>query len=203
MLEKKLDNWLSEKKYKCFYNFPLGGKFPDMIAIKNGEMIAFEFKSHAGEREIPTAFGQCLFYLKDANKAYIVIPKEEENLLSSYALEILKEYGVGLITIGDIGIKILLEAREFQKSNKLIIEKIKNKKLIKKTKLRIDIKNKIIDVLKSHPEGLTILSISKILGMSRFTISKYVYGLFYENLITQRKVGTSKICCLKEEKNEK
>jgi hypothetical protein len=203
MFEKKLDNWLSEKNYKCFYNFPLGGKFPDLIAVKNGEMVAFEFKSHAGEREIPTALGQCLFYLIDANKAYIVIPKEEESLISSYVIETLKEYGIGLIAIDNIDIKTLLEAKEFQKSNKLIIEKIKNKKLIKKTKLRIDIKNKIIDILKSHPEGLTILSISKILGMNRSTISKYAYGLFYENLITQRKVGTSKICCLKEEKNEK
>jgi DNA-binding transcriptional ArsR family regulator len=203
MLEKKLAIWLANKNYECFYNFPLGGKFPDLIAIKNKELVAFEFKGHVGEREIPTAIGQCLFYLRDANKAYIVIPKDEENLLASSVIETLRDNGIGLISINDNDIKNLLEAKEFHKNNISIIEKIENRKAVKKIKMKIDVKNKIIDILKEHPEGLTVNSISKLLQMSRTTISKYTYGLMIKNAVCQRKVGTSKICYLKAEENER
>jgi len=198
MLEKKLANWLTNKNYECFYNFPLGGKFPDLIAVKDKELVAFEFKGHVGEREIPTAMGQCLFYLRDANKAYVVIPKEEENLLASSVIEILRDHGIGLITVNDSNIKILLEAKGYRKNNISIIEEIKNRKVVKKTKMKIDVKNKIIETLKEHPEGLTVISISKMLGMSRTTISKYIYGLVSEGLVYQREMGPAKLCYLRD-----
>jgi len=61
-----------------------------------------------------------------------------------------------------------------------------------------NVREKVIDILKEHPEGLTILNISKILGMNRITVSKYVYGLISEKIIHQRKIGPAKLCCLKE-----
>ena len=59
-----------------------------------------------------------------------------------------------------------------------------------------NVRERIIELLKQHPEGLTILELSKALGMSRITVSKYVYGLTSENLVLQRRVGPSKLCCL-------
>jgi predicted transcriptional regulator len=61
-----------------------------------------------------------------------------------------------------------------------------------------NVRERIIKILKEHPEGLTIMNISNIAGMNRLTISKYVYGLITENLILQRKIGPAKICYLKE-----
>jgi predicted transcriptional regulator len=63
-----------------------------------------------------------------------------------------------------------------------------------------NVREKIIKVLKEHTEGLTILNISKLIGMNRITISKYVYGLIAENLVYQRKIGPAKMCYLKVRK---
>jgi predicted transcriptional regulator len=60
-------------------------------------------------------------------------------------------------------------------------------------------REKIIEILEKHPDGLTILNISKLIGMNRITVSKYVYGLISEKLIYQRKIGPAKLCCLKKE----
>lgn len=59
-----------------------------------------------------------------------------------------------------------------------------------------NVRERIIELLKQNREGLTILELSKALGMSRITVSKYVYGLIVENMIYQRKVGPAKLCCL-------
>jgi len=59
-----------------------------------------------------------------------------------------------------------------------------------------NIREKIIDILKGSPQGLTILEISKLIGMSRVTISKYIYGLISEDVVYQRKIGPAKLCCL-------
>jgi predicted transcriptional regulator len=61
-----------------------------------------------------------------------------------------------------------------------------------------NVREKVIKILEKHPEGLTLLNISKLIGMNRITISKYVYGLIAENLIYQRKIGPAKMCYLRE-----
>ncbi len=61
-----------------------------------------------------------------------------------------------------------------------------------------NIKERIIEILKKHPEGLTIIELSRILGVHRHTLTKYVYQLIGEGLIYQRKVGTAKLCYLRE-----
>jgi predicted transcriptional regulator len=63
-----------------------------------------------------------------------------------------------------------------------------------------DVKQRIIEVLKKNPRGLTTVEISKILGMHRHTLTKYIYQLLGEGLIYQREIGTAKLCYLSEEK---
>lgn len=66
-----------------------------------------------------------------------------------------------------------------------------------------DIKNEIIEILRKHPDGLTIVEIEKILKVSKHTAVKYIYQLVGEGLIHQREVGTAKLCYLKDEKNDR
>jgi predicted transcriptional regulator len=61
-----------------------------------------------------------------------------------------------------------------------------------------EIRNKIIKILKNHPEGLTIIEIAELIGKNRLTVSKYIYGLISEGIIYQRKIGSAKLCYLKE-----
>jgi predicted transcriptional regulator len=61
------------------------------------------------------------------------------------------------------------------------------------------IKEKIIETLRETPQGLNILDISRIIGKSRCTTSKYVYVLSSENAILQREVGTAKMCYIASE----
>jgi len=58
-------------------------------------------------------------------------------------------------------------------------------------------RERIIEDLKSHPEGLTLLNLAANTGINRITISKYIFGLVSEGLVLQRRVGTAKLCYLK------
>ena len=57
-------------------------------------------------------------------------------------------------------------------------------------------RDKIVDVLKKHPEGLMILDISRLIGVSRVTVSKYIYVLTLEGVVVQRRIGAAKLCFL-------
>ena len=59
-------------------------------------------------------------------------------------------------------------------------------------------KDKIFEILKKHPEGLTLQRISKITNMSRITATKYVHELIGEGRVYQRQVGVAKLCYVKE-----
>ncbi|NIO44412.1 MAG: winged helix-turn-helix transcriptional regulator [Candidatus Aenigmarchaeota archaeon] len=58
-------------------------------------------------------------------------------------------------------------------------------------------RKRIIKNLEKHPEGLTILSIAENTGINRITVSKYVFGLVSEGLISQRRIGPAKLCYLR------
>jgi len=55
-----------------------------------------------------------------------------------------------------------------------------------------------LNLLKNHPEGLTIQKISELLETSRITVTKYIHELIGEGKIYQRKVGIAKLCYAKE-----
>jgi len=192
-MEKTLSDWLASRRYDCFYNFPLGGGFPNLIAIKEKELIAFELKRRA--KDITTAMGQCLFYLSEANKVYIVIPAKEKDMLSSSVIDTLKYQGIGLI-VNNGSIKIIVEAKEFHRNNVSLIEEIRKKKEIIKAK-KGDVTELVIDILKEHPEGLTTVDIAKYIDMSRHSVTKYIYQLLGEGTIFQKEVGAGKLCYLK------
>ena len=59
-------------------------------------------------------------------------------------------------------------------------------------------KDTIIEVLKKHPEGLTLQKLSTLTEMSRLTATKYIHELMGEGKIYQREVGMAKLCYLKE-----
>jgi DNA-binding Lrp family transcriptional regulator len=61
----------------------------------------------------------------------------------------------------------------------------------------MDIKQRIIEVLSKHPEGLTFTQIAVELGMHRHTITKYIYKLDGEGVIFVRDLKTLKLCYLK------
>jgi hypothetical protein len=61
-----------------------------------------------------------------------------------------------------------------------------------------DPRKSIIEALKKHPEGLTLLSLAGFSGLHRHTVTKYVHELLGAGIIFQRSVGVAKLCYLKE-----
>lgn len=59
-------------------------------------------------------------------------------------------------------------------------------------------KKNIVDVLKKHPEGLTIGKIAKLSKMSRITATKYISELIGERKIHERRIGVARLLFLKE-----
>jgi hypothetical protein len=45
-----------------------------------------------------------------------------------------------------------------------------------------------------------ILDISRMINVSRVTVSKYIYVLTLEDIVSQRRIGAAKLCFLKEGK---
>jgi predicted transcriptional regulator len=56
----------------------------------------------------------------------------------------------------------------------------------------------IINILRKHPDGLTITSIAELAGMHRHTATKYVYELKGAGVINERDIGSAKLCYLRE-----
>lgn len=65
----------------------------------------------------------------------------------------------------------------------------------------------ILDVLREHPEGLTIVSLAELSGMHRHTATKYIYELLGAGAVLQRTVGAAKLCymcnTIKDQSDEK
>ena len=59
-------------------------------------------------------------------------------------------------------------------------------------------KQLITDMLKKHPEGLTLQKIANLTQMSRLTATKYIHELMGEGRVYQRNVGMAKLCYLKD-----
>jgi len=60
------------------------------------------------------------------------------------------------------------------------------------------IKQKILQLLETHPEGLTIESLSKKLGAHRQTITKWLFWLDGAEIIVRRRVGSATLHYLKK-----
>jgi predicted transcriptional regulator len=58
------------------------------------------------------------------------------------------------------------------------------------------VRDRILNILKNHPEGLTIKDIAGEIGMTRHSVTKYIYQLLGEKSIRFRDVGTAKLCYL-------
>ena len=197
--------WLKEQGYEYTWNVKLGTKTPDIIAFKENEIVMFEVKKHS--TEISKALGQCLFYLKNANKAYIILPKKEIKKIQPESFDLLKEHGIGLIQINK-DIKVVIEPKFFQFYNEEMMKKLKNKSLsrihfnynniLSQKSFKNNIKEKLLNVLSDHPEGLTFTQIARELGMHRHTITKYIYELKGEGIVFVRDLKTLKLCYLKK-----
>jgi len=59
-----------------------------------------------------------------------------------------------------------------------------------------NIRERLVEVLEGQTQGMTIQELSNFLGVSRNTVSKYIYGLISEDVVYQRKIGPAKLCCL-------
>jgi len=54
-----------------------------------------------------------------------------------------------------------------------------------------DVKQEIIRILETHPEGLTLQALSDKIGVSRQTIIKYIFELKGSGVIYRRRVGSA------------
>jgi len=60
------------------------------------------------------------------------------------------------------------------------------------------IKKRIIQILREHPEGLTIQDLSNTMKMHRQTVTKYVLWLVGEGVVHRRRIGAITLHYLKE-----
>lgn len=54
-----------------------------------------------------------------------------------------------------------------------------------------NIKEEIIRILGTHPEGLTVQTLSNEIGVSRQTVIKYIFELKGSRIIYRRRVGSA------------
>ena len=60
------------------------------------------------------------------------------------------------------------------------------------------LKDKILEILEVHPEGLTIESLSRIANIHRQTATKYLFWLNGAGIVYRRKVGSATLHYLKK-----
>lgn len=67
----------------------------------------------------------------------------------------------------------------------------------------IDVRQRIISILRKNKNGLSITEIADEIGMNRRSVTKYIYQLLGEGLIYHRKIGSAKLCFLKVQRGRK
>jgi len=189
-------HWIEQQGYEVAKEIPLGGKIPDILALKS-EIVAIEIKKRADE--VTTAIGQCLHYLNECNKVYIALPDNEVKRLSEHTKSTLKSHGIGLINLSKKKTQIVFEAVNANSASIFKLLMSLRKKDVANRITTENFKARIVETLRNNPNGLTILELSNLLGTHRNTITKYVYELAGARLINQRKVSTAKLCFLAED----
>lgn len=61
-----------------------------------------------------------------------------------------------------------------------------------------EIKRKAVEILRNHPEGLSIEDLSRLIKAHRQTITKYVFELKGADVIYRRRIGAVTLHYLKE-----
>ena len=187
-----VENLLLSKGHKCFYNIPIKGKFPDIVALKGKQIIAIEIKKNI--LEILLAVGQCTYYKEGVNKVYIALPSKEIERLTKTTLSILKKNRIGLIKYNKSA-KITIEASNTGiKNNSLINSLERIPEIISKN--RADVEKMILDVLTSEND-IPMNDIVKAIKINRITAAKYLAVLEAKDIITHRSVGRAKLYSVK------
>ncbi|MFH0889531.1 MAG: hypothetical protein V1836_00095 [Candidatus Aenigmatarchaeota archaeon] len=62
-----------------------------------------------------------------------------------------------------------------------------------------DFRDSLIEILKEHPEGLTIEDLSKIMKSHRQTVTKYILWLDGADMIHRRRIGAVTLHYLKKD----
>ncbi len=182
-----VERWLLSEGYSCFYNIPIKGKFPDILAVKGKQIIAVEIKKN--KLEIPLAIGQCVYYMEGANKVYIALPSDEIELLAQATLLILKKNGIGLIKYNKSA-KVVIQASDTGIRNNSLTNSLAKKPVIEKRD--VDKERAILAVLTSESD-IPLKDIAKATNISRITLSKYLAVLEAKNLVKHRSVGKAKL----------
>jgi predicted transcriptional regulator len=60
-----------------------------------------------------------------------------------------------------------------------------------------NVREEIIRILETHPEGVTVQALSDNIGVSRHTIIKYVFELKGSGILYRRRVGSATLHYLK------
>jgi hypothetical protein len=184
--------WLKAKGYEYVWGVKLGGAKPDIVAFNSSEIVALEFNKTGME----AAVHACLKYLKDANRAYILTKTDVPSTLA-------KRHGIGLIKTNH-DTKLLMESKRLPmdgaKMEKLMAM-LRGNRLSSGTDNNF--RQRIVEILRQHPEGMTIMDVSSSLKAHRHTSTKYVNELIKEGTVVQRNIGPAKLCYLKKaEKSE-
>lgn len=196
--------WLSRNGYEYTWNFKLGSKIPDLIAFKENEVLAFEFKKWA--KDFSDALGQCLFYQERANATYIVLPYDEIKKIDNAQMNSAKKNGIGIIGLNKT-VKLFLRPRFEEKDVTRIREEIRKKSFVNIASPLPNghnsegIKSKILGILEEHTEGLSISDVAKISHFHRHTITKYMHELIGAAMVHQRDLGTIKLHYLTKDYN--
>lgn len=199
--KKALLDWLGQKGYDCFSNISLGGKFPSIVALKDRNIVALEIKNRASD--LTKAIGQSLYYRQQANTVYIALPSEEMSFVSPDTMKMLRTYGIGLMSVSSVSgsptVELTVESKKTAKENAGLLAKIGAMEHAAKANGRSngDIRGSIVSLLREHLEGMSVLDVSRHIGVSRQTVAKYIYGLMSDGTVRIRKVGTAKLCYLK------
>jgi hypothetical protein len=106
VMTRELSGALEERGYEVFLEVPMLQKRIDLVARQDGQIIAIEAKV----RDWGRAFRQALRYRLCADEVYIAVSREFSHRVD---LELLAQYGIGLIEMGDAPRYLLASKRNW------------------------------------------------------------------------------------------
>jgi len=190
---EKVEKYLEKKGWKISHEVKLRGRIVDMIATKDGKIMAIEVKGGAGN--IQRGIEQALHQKNASNFSYLAIPKDRS---TKAILNSCQNLGIGLLLVSDGVEDVIKPVKSYAlPSVKNIIFKEK-----KKSQKVVSVKSSLESLFRSRAQILILKllflnsssefhanDIARKTGLAPSTISKEMPLVYNIRLILRRSQG--------------
>jgi len=198
-VEEKLRGYLIEKGFELKKSVKVKGRYPDVVAVKNGKVYMFEVKGGMGDITAGTA--AAIDFRSGSNFSFLALPIDR---ISEKEKQTMENLGLGLVGVGDeIKFIVIPKRSEMLESVKERVletpKQVEERGVPSRPGILAEVPKhkRIVSLLLRYPErNFTIRELSELSRTPYANTWRFVRKLYASGIILQERIGPSISCRL-------